>query len=198
MRRTLVSATAGLVTLVTAALLVVQEGDPATAHQPAESTRAAVALAPERSEPTDRTVGSPRRVVIPAIGVEEKLHGVGLSDDGAMEMPGYGDAAWYDEGPRPGSDGPAVIVAHVRGPQGADVFRDLDELAAGDVITTVDTLGSTRFVVDRVEQVDKDALPYDRIWQASDEPLLRLITCAGTPGPNGFPDNTVVYAHAID
>ena len=50
--------------------------------------------------------------------------------------------------------------------------------------------------MDRIEQVKKTELPYDRIWVESDRPLLRLITCAGTPGPNGFPENTIVYAHS--
>jgi len=63
-----------------------------------------------------RTVGKPKRVKIPAIDVNARLHGVGLTKKQEMEMPDYGDAAWYDEGARPGSPGSAVIVAHVRGP----------------------------------------------------------------------------------
>ena len=156
------------------------------------------ALAPDvpREPLPARTVGEPKRVKIPAINVNEGLHGVGLTKEQEMEMPDYGDAAWYDEGIRPGSPGAAVIVAHVRGPQGPDVFWDLKKLSVGDRITTVDSNGSTTFVVDGIEQVKKSKLPYDRIWVDSERPVLRLITCAGTPGPKGFPDNTVVYAHA--
>ena len=52
-----------------------------------------------------------------------------------------------------------------------------------------------RFVVVSSETVAKEQLPYDRIWPDTDKPLLRLITCGGTPDPNGggFPANTVVY-----
>jgi LPXTG-site transpeptidase (sortase) family protein len=146
-----------------------------------------------------RPVGDPVRVVIPAIGVDEGLSGLGLEPGGAMEMPDFGDAGWYDEGPRPGDPGPAVVVAHVRGPAGPDVFRDLSTLRAGDRVVVRGTDGRARFVVESVETVAKEQLPYDRIWPDTDDRLLRLITCGGTPDPNGggFPANTIVYAHRV-
>lgn len=139
-------------------------------------------------------VGEPIRVEIPAIGVDEPLHGVGLQADGSAELPDFGDAAWYDPGPRPGEAGPAVLLAHVRGPAGPDLFADLADLGPGDVVIVHHTGGRAEFVVTGSEQVPKDALPYERIWPDSDVPLLRLITCAGAPTAAGFPDNTVVYA----
>jgi LPXTG-site transpeptidase (sortase) family protein len=141
--------------------------------------------------------GKPTRVEIPVIAVDEKLHGVGLNPDGSMEMPAFGDAAWYEPGPRPGGAGPAVIVAHVRGPGGADVFSRLHELQPGDEVTVYRTDGASTFVVDGSEQVPKEDLPYDRIWIDTDASALRLITCGGKYDPKigGFPDNTIIYAH---
>jgi sortase (surface protein transpeptidase) len=129
--------------------------------------------------------------------VDERLYGIGLKSDGAMETPAFGDAGWYDLGPRPGAAGPAVIVAHVHGPVGDDVFARLHELRPGDRITVRRTDGASTFVVDSVEQAPKEALPYDRIWADADEPVLRLITCGGKPDPvtRMYPDNTIVYAH---
>ncbi|MFL6156137.1 MAG: sortase domain-bontaining protein [Marmoricola sp.] len=141
-------------------------------------------------------VGRPTEVVIGAIGVRERLTGVGLKADGAMATPDFGHAAWYDLGPRPGAPGPAVIVAHVHGPDGDDVFARLHELAPGDLVTVRRTDGTSTFVVDAVELAEKDALPYRRIWADTTEPVLRLITCGGDPVPGrGYPDNTIVYAH---
>jgi LPXTG-site transpeptidase (sortase) family protein len=136
-------------------------------------------------------------VVIPAIHVDENLDAVGLKSDGAMQTPDFGDAGWYDPGPRPGASGPAVIVAHVHGPDGDDVFAELHTLEAGDTVVVRDTKGTSTFVVDAVEQARKEALPYRRIWSRTDEPVLRLITCGGTPDPvtRMYPDNTIVYAH---
>lgn len=143
-----------------------------------------------------RPVGKPTRLTIPAIGVSERLHGVGLEPDGAMETPAFGDAGWYDLGPRPGAPGPAVVVAHVHGPAGDDVFARLHELEPGDRVTVKRTDGRSTFVVESVEQAGKDALPYKRIWNDTDDPVLRLITCGGTPDPvtRMYPDNTIVYA----
>jgi sortase (surface protein transpeptidase) len=143
-----------------------------------------------------RPVGKPTHLTIPAIGVSEKLHGVGLKSDGAMQTPDFGDAGWYDLGPRPGAPGPAVVVAHVHGPAGDDVFARLHELEPGDRVTVKRTDGTSTFVVESVEQAGKDALPYKRIWNDTDRPVLRLITCGGTPDPvtRMYPDNTIVFA----
>ncbi|MET3963645.1 hypothetical protein ABIE44_003579 [Marmoricola sp. OAE513] len=146
-----------------------------------------------------RHVGRPTRVVIPRIKVDEALHGIGLKPDGAMQTPDFGDAAWYDLGPRPGARGPAVIVAHVHGPAGDDVFADLAKLRPGDRVTVRRTDGVGVFAVDAVEQNKKDSLPTKRIWSSTDQAVLRLITCGGTPDPvtRMYPENTVVYAHLI-
>jgi len=143
--------------------------------------------------------GKPTRVEIPEIEVDEKLYGVGLNDDESMEMPDFGDAAWYKPGPRPGASGPAVIVAHVHSPAGDDVFARLHELEPGDRVTVSRTDGTSTFVVDGSEQVPKEDLPVDRIWEETDDSVLRLITCGGTfdPATGGYPDNTIVYAHLI-
>lgn len=143
-----------------------------------------------------RPVGRPTRLAIPAIGVSERLHGVGLKASGAMATPDFGDAGWYDLGPRPGAPGPAVLVAHVHGPAGDDVFARLHELKPGDRVTVERTDGSSTFVVGSVERVGKGALPYKRIWNDTDQPVLRLITCGGKPDPvtRRYPDNTIVYA----
>ena len=139
----------------------------------------------------------PTRVVIPDIGVAEPLRPVGLLPDGAMETPPYGKVGWYDEGPPPGAVGAAVIVAHVHGPQGDDVFAQLHELKRHDRFRVETTLGSVEFEVDDLVQVDKEDLPYDRMWPDTDRRLVSLITCGGKRTASGYPLNTIVFAHAI-
>ncbi|HKY58993.1 MAG TPA: sortase [Aeromicrobium sp.] len=139
----------------------------------------------------------PTRVVIPDIGVSEPLQPVGLLPDGAMETPPFGEVGWYDEGPPPGAPGAAVIVAHVHGPQGDDVFARLHELRRHDRFRVDTTLGTVVFEVDDLVQVDKDDLPYDRMWPETDRRLVSLITCGGKRTANGYPLNTIVFAHAI-
>ncbi len=188
MNRTLrTSALAAALTIVVGLGGCAQEPDPTPSVSPAVTEVATPVANP----------GKPTGVEIPVIAVDEKLHGVGLNADGSMEMPAFGDAAWYDPGPRPGGAGPAVLVAHVHGPAGADVFSRLHELQIGDEVTVHRTDGASTFVVDGSEQVPKEDLPLDRIWIETEASALRLITCAGEYDPKigGFPDNTIVYAH---
>ncbi|EFQ82805.1 sortase family protein [Aeromicrobium marinum DSM 15272] len=166
----------------------------ATSPAPAAPERPMPTFAAPSLPPVPGEVGEPTRLRIPAIGVDESLSGVGLKADGAMQTPDFGAAGWYGLGPRPGAPGPAVVLAHVHGPDGPDVFFRLHELAPGDPVTVHRTDGVSTFVVESVEQVRKEQLPYDRIWGDTPEPLLRLITCGGTPTPGaGYPDNTIVY-----
>lgn len=183
---------------LTASIAVGTGHRPAPAPEPAQvAAPVLVQQSPAPTAPAPRWVGRPTRVMIPVIGVDEGLYGVGLKPDGAMATPAFGDAGWYDLGPRPGAAGPAVIVAHVHGPAGDDVFARLHELRPGDRIGVRRTDGSAVFVVDSIERAPKEALPTDRIWNDTDQAVLRLITCGGTPDPvtRMYPDNTIVYAH---
>ncbi len=163
---------------------------------PAPSATHAPQPAPVSVTPEAGPVGQPTDLSIPAIGVTERLHPVGLKPDGAMQTPNFGDAGWYDRGPRPGAPGPAVLVAHVHGPAGDDVFAGLHQLKVGDQVTVKRTDGSSTFVVESVERARKEELPHKRIWNDTDVPVLRLITCGGKPDPvtRMYPDNTIVYA----
>ena len=90
-----------------------------------------------------------------------------------------------------------MLVAHVHGPAGDDVFARLHELQPGDRVTVHRTDGTSTFVVDGSERLPKKDLPLDRIWPETDDSVLRLITCGGKFDPQigGYPDNTIVYAH---
>lgn len=168
----------------------------------------ALVLRPETSPPAAAPVPAdtavlpsgdsrPTRVVIPAIAVDDGLQPVGLLSDGAMETPPFGKVGWYDEGPPPGAVGAAVIVAHVHGPQGDDVFARLHELRRHDRFRVDTTDGSVEFEVDDLVQVAKEDLPYDRMWPDTHRRLVSLITCGGKRTAAGYPLNTIVFAHAV-
>jgi sortase (surface protein transpeptidase) len=121
--------------------------------------------------------GRPASITIPAVGVEARVVPVGLRPDRTMEVPEVGKAGWYEPGPRPGQPGPAVLVGHVDSRSGPAVFFRLHELRRGDRIVVGQAGGGTRsFLVDRVA---KEALPVERIWSRTRQPVLRLITCGG-------------------
>lgn len=142
-------------------------------------------------------VGEPTRIEIPALGVDEPLTGRGLNPDGTLDTPDFGAAAWYAPGPRPGEPGGAVVVAHVHGPDGPDLFWELATLRPGDVVRVHRPGAVAVFVVDGIEDAPKERLPYDRIWPDTARSLLRLITCGGPRTAAGYPDNTIVFAHLV-
>ncbi len=176
--------------VLAASILVGHQGQ----WQPPPSVPGAITT-PRIAEP----VGPPTHVSIPAIDVSEDLHGVGLKANGDMETPDFGQAGWYELGPSPGAPGPAVIVAHVHGPAGDDVFARLHQLGSGDLVRVRRADGVATFVVQSVEQVRKERLPRQRIWSDTTRPVLRLITCGGVPDPvtRMYPDNTIVYARSV-
>lgn len=165
---------------------------------PSESAGSPRPVAAAAEEPAaEERVARPLRVVIPAIDVDADLVALGLNDDQSMEVPNFGLAGWYEPGPRPGEPGPAVIAAHVDSVDGPDVFFRLKDLTAGDEISVELADGSTEeFVVHRSEQQLKQQLPVDRIWNDTDEVVLRLVTCGGEFDPNerSYTSNVIVYA----
>jgi LPXTG-site transpeptidase (sortase) family protein len=166
-------------------------------EEPLPSTEPA-APSPSPS-PSPEPVAEPVRVVIPAIDVDSELVALGLNDDNSMEVPNFGLAGWYEPGPPPGAPGPAVIAAHVDSRRGPDVFFRLRELAAGDEVVVEQASGeNATFVVDTVEQHPKDELPVERIWEDTDDVVLRLITCGGEfdSSVRSYRSNVIVYASA--
>src|SRR5680860_443634 len=134
--------------------------------------------------------------VQPAIDVNAKVVSVGLLSSGAMQVPDFGLAGWYEPGPMPGEPGPAVVAAHVDSRSGPDVFYRLRDLQKGDEIRLVGENGVVVvFAVESREQAPKSELPVNRIWNQTDEPVIRLITCGGEfdYSTRHYRDNIIVY-----
>jgi Sortase domain len=150
-----------------------------------------------RLQPGATAPPGPSTLSIPRIGVRAAIVGVGRKPNGAMETPDPDKVGWYRFGPRPGQPGPAVLVGHVDTKTRAAVFHRLRQLRPGDEILVGQADGTTtRFLVGRLEQHPKDALPTSRIWRKADRPLLRLITCAGSfdHATGHYRDNLIIYA----
>lgn len=140
----------------------------------------------------------PVRLRIPSIGVDSELMGLGLRDDGSLEVPPEGfPAGWYRGAPTPGALGPAIIAGHVDWAGSPGVFFSLRDLAPGDTVSVDRADGSAaRFLVESVQQFPKDAFPTDAVYADIDHAGLRLITCGGSfdPAARSYRDNIVVFA----
>lgn len=147
------------------------------------------------------TASAPVGLRVPAIGVDSELVGLGLQDDGTLEVPASGSpAGWYTGGPTPGELGPAIIAGHVDWGGQPGVFFDLGQLGPGDEIGVTRQDGSTaRFRITRVERFPKDQFPTHAVYGDLDHAGLRLITCGGTfdHQARSYRDNLIVFAELV-
>jgi len=145
-----------------------------------------------------RATPLPVRVQIPKIGVASSLDRLGRARDGTVEVPSrWGVAGWYALGPRPGEPGSAVLLGHVDSTRGPAVFFRLRELRRGDEIKVARAdRSSTRFVVERTAQYDKQRFPTDDVYYPTLTPALRLVTCGGQfdTSTGHYRSNIIVFA----
>ncbi|WP_343243698.1 class F sortase [Streptomyces sp. SID13726] len=192
---------------VAALLLTACAGQDTTASQASPGQNAPLGTVgggtPETGAGTGGTVAAldrsvPTEVTIPSLGVSSALETLGQNAEGAMTTPKDPDlAGWYEPGPTPGSEGPAVIAGHVTW-NGADaVFKKLKTMKAGDTVQVSREDGRTAtFTVDRVEEYEKAKFPTLEVYKNLDHAGLRLITCGGEfdADRHYYPNNTVVFA----
>lgn len=146
-----------------------------------------------------RFPGTPVSVRIPAIGVDASLDTLGLTADGALQVPPYDRAGWFGGGAKPGENGPAVIAAHVDSKTGPSVFYRLKALQAGDAVTVLyDDARTVTFVVTGAASYSKSDFPTERVYGPTKGPELRLITCGGRfdRRAGSYVENLVVSATA--
>jgi sortase (surface protein transpeptidase) len=151
-----------------------------------------------RSTRSYDAVAVPVRLRIPAARIDTVVRAVGRSADGAIAVPDSPHlAAWYEEGPRPGQRGPAVIVGHVDSQDGPGVFFHLAELPRGAVIHVDAADGTTvTFRVTGLSRVPKSRFPTDLVYSPTLQPSLHLVTCGGgfDHATGSYRDNVIVYA----
>ncbi|MEU9151247.1 class F sortase [Streptomyces sp. NPDC048417] len=186
------------VTAATASLLAGCAGQ--AAHSTATTVRREQPPAPSSSAtPTALGRSAPVRLRIPAIGVDTPLLRLGLAADGTVQVPpitAHDRAGWYRHSPTPGQVGPSVILGHVTvGAYGDGVFRRLAELHRGEqAVARLENGRSAVFTVDEVRTVAKTEFPTEDVYGDVDRPELRLITCGGPRGGDGYLDNVIVFA----
>ena len=145
-----------------------------------------------------RPVSRPVSLTIPLIGVQTQLIYLGLTSDGALQVPSStAVAGWYTGSPRPGAIGSAIIVGHIDSYKGPGVFFRLKTLRRGDKIYVRRANGTlVEFRVTSVQTYLKDHFPTEDVYGPVPDAELRLITCGGAfdPATHHYLSNIVVYA----
>ncbi|MGJ9411238.1 class F sortase [Aeromicrobium sp. CF4.19] len=149
---------------------------------------------------TPESQGSPPvRVRIDAIDVDESVIDLGIADSGELDVPqDPADVGWFTGGGRPGGTGPTVIVGHLDSTTGPAVFARVPQLAPGDTVTvTTQDEGDVEYTVSAVEDFPQQGgFPTERVFGATADDELRLITCTGPYDQQAgrYTENRVVFA----
>lgn len=153
---------------------------------------------------------TPVRLQIPAIAVDTTdLIGLGRDAAGGWATPDVhnpGQASWYNEGPLPGADGPAVLLGHVNGSTHSSpgdtpgIFARLADLAPADQIIVTAASGTvTEFRVTARQEIPKDQFPTAAILADTPGAEIRLITCGGDVdhAAHRYLSSIIVYGVAV-
>jgi hypothetical protein len=140
-------------------------------------------------------------VDIESIGIARAgARDVGVEANGELEIPGASEIGWYRWSPSPGRAGSAVLAAHIAYGGTDGVFRHLDDVDVGALVTIGYDDGSvSEFEIVGTSQYRKDELPFDQIFAKDGDPVVALITCGGTFNRtlSSYDDNVVAYAVPI-
>ncbi|MFF4421780.1 class F sortase [Streptomyces sp. NPDC001549] len=141
---------------------------------------------------------APQKITIPSLSLSSSLETLQQNPDGTMQTPkDPALAGWYEPGPTPGSQGPAVIAGHVTWNGASAVFEKLKTMKGGDTIKVTRQDGKTvTFTVDKVAEYPKAEFPTLEVYKNIDHAGLRLVTCGGNFDPNKhyYDSNVVVFA----
>ena len=151
---------------------------PATTPPPRVATQSArvADAAPAAAVP-------PTRLSAPAATIDADVVPVGVTPDGAMEVPeDVDELGWYRHGPGLGdSTGSIVLAGHVDSrTQGRGAFFALRDLAPGDELRLAAADGTTGiWVVTGRSTIDKEEIPLEELFRRDGPPRLVLVTCGG-------------------
>ena len=120
---------------------------------------------------------------IPKLSIDAYVQEVGLAENGNMGIPtNYQDAGWFNQGPRPGEKGNAIMAGHLDTKWfSPGVFRRLKELEPGDdIYVDLENGEALHFKVVKSENYFFDNAPLEEIFGPTSAQRLNLITCDGT------------------
>lgn len=155
---------------------------------------------PKKSLPDIKSI-DPKTISLPAIQIQASVVKVGMLGNGQMGVPENIDTVgWYEPGPRPGSNGNAVLAGHVDGANRPGAFFHLKKMKKGDLVHLEGMKGEKlTFKVKKIASYYPDQAPIDEIFGYSPGRNLNLITCTGTfdHDKGGYEERLVVYTELV-
>ncbi|GAA2128706.1 sortase domain-containing protein [Nocardioides bigeumensis] len=196
----------GRVALLLAGVLLIagcgDASDPLVASSPGSAATGATESAAATGATPRKPDVSPVQLRIPAIQVSTPLVGLGLHEDGTVEVPTNPDrAGWYELGTVPGQPGSSVILGHLDSLDGPAVFAELATLRVGQDVEVGLSDGTTvTFRIRRIATFANADFPADLVYAGSrGQTTLNLVTCGGEYDPDlgGYQANVVVFTRRV-
>lgn len=163
---------------------------PTTAPEPATSNAAPTPTVPAL-EPAP-----PRRIAIPALGVDAAVVDVVVGADLTLRPPRTPDlVGWWSGGARPGDSSGATVIAGHTVHTGGGALDDLARLRPGQALDVTTEHGTLRYRVEHVTSYDKDELAARTatLFDRERAPRLVVVTCADWDG-TAYRSNVVAVA----
>ena len=140
----------------------------------------------------------PARLKIPSLDVDAIIESVGITPDGAMDVPqDIENVAWFSLGSRPGEKGSTVFAGHYGYKNDRlAVFDNLYKLRKGDRVYTQDEKGIVlTYIVRETRRYDPTADAYAVFGPGDEKMHLNLITCEGdwSTTEKGYSTRLVVF-----
>lgn len=165
--------------------------------KPTATTAAAI----KKSDATPKslpTMATPRRFIVPSIGISSKIISVGLTKTGDMATPPDNETlGWYKNNAMPGNVGAAVLAAHTGPPDRPSVFANLHNLHKNDTVQVEDTTSTiASFTVTETATYTPESAPRERIFGTTTANQLAIITCIGqwSASSQTYSHRFVIYA----
>ncbi|HYF96543.1 MAG TPA: class F sortase [Patescibacteria group bacterium] len=147
---------------------------------------------------------SPKKIKINKLSVNALVRALGTKENGELKAPSnIYDTGWYNQSAKPGEHGAMLIDGHYRGPTKPGVFKNINNLVKGDVITIERGDGKTfDYKVVKTEVYDADKVPMASALVPIEpgKPGLNLITCGGKYNPSTklYDERIMVFASLVE
>lgn len=151
-----------------------------------------------KAKPIDH-IDLPLTLAVPSVGIDAPVIAVGLTNDGAMDVPKRPtDVGWFEYSPRPGLAGNSILAGHLDWQGAPGAFATLSSVKNGESVVVRESDGSERgFAVEWKREVAAEAPPPKQVFEPIISPGLTLITCGGRYNPATRRYDTRIVVRAI-
>ena len=145
-----------------------------------------------------RKPGAPRRVLIPALGVDAAVLPVKAPNDTLIPPADPQQLGWWADGARPGAERGSALLAGHTVHTGGGALDDLEQLTRGQRVVVRTDRDEFRYEVVRVSVYSKGRLSRDaeRVFSQEVPGRLVVITCEDWDGTR-YLSNVVVVARPL-